>query len=191
MSATTTTADRAERAADVGAWLFCASVVMLVASFVSAYVLLRAGNASWPTPWVHSGFAAIVDPWFRLLWLVIAAGTARAAARDEPRGTSWLARHPLTLAGLAGVVFVVRTWTAGQALVADGHGPASGIAPATWFALNGAVALLVLAGVIATACIALVTIDPPVARRRARVLAGYWTLLAACFAVIAVGMYVR
>ena len=189
MSASSTTADRAERAADVGSWLFCASVVMLVASFVSAYVLLRAGNASWPTPWVRSGFAAIVDPWFRLLWLVIAAGTARAAARDEPRATSWLARHPLTLAGLAGVVFIVRTWTAGRTLVAEGHAPASGIAPATWFALNGAVALLVLGAVIATAGIGVMTGDPLVARRRARVLARYWLLMAACFAVVAVGMY--
>ena len=76
---------------------------MFVASLVSGYVLLRAGSEAWPTPWRHDGAAAIADPWFRLLWLVVAAGTARAATRDAGRAaTSWLARYPLPIAALAG-----------------------------------------------------------------------------------------
>ena len=184
--------DHSARAADVAMWLFTASIVMFVASLVSGYVLLRAGSETWPMPWRHDGVAAIADPWFRLLWLVVAAVTARTATRDagSPGASSLLTRHPLPIAALAGVVFIARTVSAGQALVAAGHGPASHNAPATWFALNGVVAALVLGGVVATIVVALGSVDPARRRLRARQLMRYWLLMAACFAVVAVGMYI-
>lgn len=189
MTPTATVPDRAERAADVGMWLFVASLVMFLASLGSGYVLLRAGTAAWPTPWVGSGVSALGDPWFRLLWLVVAAGTARAAGRDRFPSPSRLARSALPLAALAGAVFCARTWGEGQALIRSGHGPASHIAPATWFALNGVLALLVLGGVCTTAVVALGYPDPAVRRRRARLLARFWAVMAAAFAALAVGMY--
>jgi heme/copper-type cytochrome/quinol oxidase subunit 3 len=184
-------ADRHARAADVAMWLFVASIVMFVGSLVSGYVLLRAGGEHWPMPWRHDGVAVFADPWFRLLWLVVAAVTARTAARDAgSRGPSWLARHPLPIAALAGVVFIARTGSAGQALLAAGHGPASHNAPAAWFALNGVIAVLALGGVVATMMAALGTTEPMPRRRHARLLTRYWITLAASFAVIAIGMYI-
>ena len=55
--------------------------------------------------------------------------------------------------------------------------------------LNGVVAALVLGGVVATIVVALGSADPAHRRRRARQLMRYWLLMAACFAVVAVGMY--
>jgi heme/copper-type cytochrome/quinol oxidase subunit 3 len=170
-------------------WLFVASLVMFLASLGSGYVLLRAGSEAWPTPWVASGVSALADPWFRLLWLVVAAGTARAAGRDRSSGPARVARYGLPLAALAGAVFFARTWAAGRALIRSGHGPASHIAPATWFALNGVLAMLVLGGVCATAAVALGHADPAVGRRRARLVARFWAVMAAAFAALAVGMY--
>jgi heme/copper-type cytochrome/quinol oxidase subunit 3 len=181
--------DRDDRAADVAMWLFVASLVMFVASLFSGYVLLRAGSDAWPTPWIRVGFAAVADPWFRLLWLVVAVATARSAARNPPAGGSWIARHPLHVAAFAGLVFAVRTISAGQALVRAGHGPSTHVAPASWFALNGVLALLVVGGVIATIGVAVASSDDTVRRRRARLLTLYWGLMTACFVAIIAGMY--
>jgi heme/copper-type cytochrome/quinol oxidase subunit 3 len=180
--------DRAERAADAGMWLFTASLVMLMASLVSGYVLLRTGSTLWPMPWRRGGFAAVADPWFRLLWLALAASTARAAWRGTPDPRSWLARYPLPLSAIAGAVFVARTVSAGVALVGEGHGPASHVAPATWFALNGVVAALATGGVMATAAVALAATGA-VRSRRAELLFRYWAVVTLCFTAIAIGMY--
>lgn len=188
MSGTSAAPDRAERAADVGMWLFTASLVMLMASLVSGYVLLRTGSALWPMPWRRSGFAAVADPWFRLLWLAVAASTARAAWRGTPDPGSWLARYPLPLSAIAGAIFVARTVSAGVALIGEGHGPASHIAPATWFALNGMVAALAAGGVVTTTAVTLAATGA-VRSRRAGLLFRYWAVLTLCFAAIAVGMY--
>lgn len=181
--------DRAERAADVGMWLFTASIVMLMASLVSGYVLLRAGSAAWPTPWIRGGVAALDDPWFRLLCLLVAVGASGAAARGWPHGTSRIARYPLPTAAFAGAVFSGRTIAAAQLLVGAGHGPASHIAPATWLALNGTLAVLAAGGVAATVVVNLGAAEPALQRRRSRLLVRYWTLLAVCFVVIVGGMY--
>ena len=131
----------------------------------------------------------MADPWFRLLWLVVAAGTARAAGRDQSPGPSRLARYRLPLVALAGAVFCAQTWAAGQALIHGGHGPATHIAPATWFALNGVLALLALGGGGATAAVALSHAAPAARRRRARLLARLWAVMATAFAALAIGMY--
>jgi heme/copper-type cytochrome/quinol oxidase subunit 3 len=180
--------DRAERAADVGMWLFTAWLVMLMASLVSGYVLLRTGGNEWPTPWRQSGVAALADPWFRLLWLGVAAGTARAAWSGTTDPLSWLTRFPLSLSAIAGAMFVARTVSAGVALIGDGQGPASHIAPATWFALNGVVAALAAGGVVATAAVTLAA-SASVRSRRAGLLFRFWAVLTLCFATIAIGMY--
>jgi heme/copper-type cytochrome/quinol oxidase subunit 3 len=177
--------DRADRAADAGMWLVVASVVMLMASLVSGYVLLRAGSAAWPTPWQRSGIGAVTDPWFRVLWLAVAAGWAGAATPDPQ---SWLARYSLRLAAIAGAMFVAGTVSAGVALAGAGHGPASHIAPATWFALNGVMAALAATGVVATVGVTLAA-SGPVRYRRSGLLFRYWVVLTLVFAIIAIGMY--
>ena len=189
-TAVATPDDRAARAADVAMWLFAASIVMLVASLVSGYVLLRMGSESWPAPWRGGGPWTQADPWFRLVWLAAAAVIAATAARQTPGSPSWLGRHPLAASAIAGSVFLVRTLAAGRELSAAGHGPATHIAPATWFALNGTIAVLVLGGVFATLAVARATADAPGRLRRTRLLARYWWLMTACFAAVAVGMYV-
>jgi heme/copper-type cytochrome/quinol oxidase subunit 3 len=181
--------DRAGRAAEVGMWLFTASIVMLMASLVSGYVLLRTGSETWPTPWLRHGVGALDDPWFRLICLLVAAVTAGAEARGLPRGPLRIARYPLPAAAFAGALFAGRTFAAAQLLVGAGHGPASHIAPATWLALNGVMAMLAAAGVGATVVVNLATPQPALRRRRSRLLCRYWTLLAVCFAVIVAGMY--
>ena len=188
MSGPGVVSDRGERAADIGMWLFIASLVMLMASLVSGYVLLRTGSIGWPMPWRQSGVAAVADPWFRLLWLAVAASTAHAAWRGAPDPRSWLARYPLPLSAIAGAIFVGRTVSAGVALVGAGHGPASHIAPATWFALNGVMTALAAGGVVATAAVTL-SATGTARTRRAALLFRYWAVLTLCFAVIAVGMY--
>lgn len=190
MTPTAAVPDRAARAADVGMWLFLASLAMFMASLVSGYVLLRAGSETWPSPWVRSGAGALDDPWFRLLCLLVAAAAAGTAARGWPRGGSRIARYPLPVAAFAGAIFAGRTIIAAQALVGAGHGPASHIAPATWFALNGVLAMLATGGVGATIAVNLGTWDSIVRGRRARNLARFWAFSAVAFAVIAVGMYV-
>ncbi|MGE0361296.1 MAG: hypothetical protein AB7H93_07410 [Vicinamibacterales bacterium] len=182
---------RVERAVDVAAWLAVASLVMFLASLVSGYVLLRAGSETWPTPWVRGGLGALDDPWLRLVYLAIAAAMTVASARGWPPGPARIARWPLPAAAFAGALFVGRTLTAAEALVAAGHGPASHVAPATWFALNGVLAVLSAGGVVATIVVNLGTWDAARRRRRSRALARYWGCLAAAFAVVAVGMYLR
>ena len=189
MSTPSAPPDRAERAADVGMWLFTASLVMFLASLVSGYVLLRAGSEAWPTPWVRTGIGALDDPWFRLFCLLVAVGTSGAAAHGWPHGKSRITRYPLPAAAFAGALFAGRTIAAAQVLVRAGHGPASHIAPATWLALNGALAVLAAAGVGATVVVNLGTSDPALRRRRSRLLFRYWMVLTLGFAVIAVGMY--
>lgn len=181
--------DRAARAADVGMWLFTASLVMLMASLVSGYVLLRTGSAAWPTPWLRDGVGALDDPWLRLLCLLAAVVACGAAARGLPQGPSRIARYPLPAAAFAGAVFSGRTIAAAQMLVAAGHGAASHIAPATWLALNGMLAILAAGGVAATVVVNLGVAEPVLRRRRSRLLTRYWTLLTICFVVIVVGMY--
>ena len=123
------------------------------------------------------------------VWLAVAAGTARAVGRDRSPIPSRRARYALPLAALSGALFCAQTWAAGQALIGNGHGPASHIAPATWFALNGVLALLVLGGVGASAVVALGRTVPAVRRRRAHLLARFWAVMAAAFAALAIGMY--
>jgi len=180
---------RVERASDVATWLALASLVMYLASLLSGYVLLRAGSEVWPAPWVRAGVGALDDPGLRLLSLVIAAGMAGVSTRWLPPGPSRIARWPLPAAAFAGALFTGRTITAAEVLVAAGHGPASHVAPATWFALNGVLAVLSAGGVVATIVVNLGTWDPATRRRRSRSLARYWACLATAFAVVAVGMY--
>lgn len=180
---------RADRAADVAAWLVVASLLMFLASLVSGYVLLRAGSETWPTPWLRDGVRAFDDPWFRLIGVGVAAAAAAAGARGLPHGPGRISRYPLPVAAFAGAVFTGRTVVAANALVAAGHAPASHVAVATWFALNGVIALVCTGAVAATIVVNLGTWDAAVRRRRSRTLARVWTLLAAAFAVVAVGMY--
>jgi heme/copper-type cytochrome/quinol oxidase subunit 3 len=179
--------DRGERAADAAVVLVLASVAMFFASLYSGFVLLRVGSESWPAPWIAAGTRAAVEPWLRLLWLLVAIAAARAGAHDAA-GSSPLSRSPLHLGTAAGLTFAAHTVVAGRSLTALGHTPASHVAVATWFALNGVLALLVVAGAAASSWAAL-TLAPDLRRRRARAMARYWTLLAICFLAVLAGMY--
>ncbi|MGD9903474.1 MAG: hypothetical protein AB7U83_08380 [Vicinamibacterales bacterium] len=189
MSTPTMAVARADRAAEVATWLTLASLTMFLASLFSGYVLLRVGSEAWPTPWIRGGVGRLDDPWLRLASLTVAAVAGVVATRTVPPGPARVARWPLPTAAFAGALFAGRTITAGQALVAAGHGPASHVAPATWFALNGVLAALAAAAVAATIVVNLGTWEVAVRRRRSRVIARCWALLAVAFAVVAVGMY--
>lgn len=180
--------DRNARAADVGMWLFVASLVMFFGALFSGYVLLRAGSGSWEAPWATD--AGPGDPWFRLLWLVVAAALTRAATPQPPASSPWVAgRSPLPIAALAGALFCGMTWVAARGLIAGGHGPATGVAAASWFAVNGVLAALVGGAAVATLWVAFAPGANVGRALRTRMLGRYWTLMAVFGGAVAVGMY--
>jgi heme/copper-type cytochrome/quinol oxidase subunit 3 len=180
--------DRDRRAADVGMWLFVASLVMFFGALFSGYVLLRAGNPSWEAPWATHARAG--DPWFRLLWLVVAAALTKANVARPPAASAWVpGRSSLRIAALAGALFCGLTWVAGRGLIASGHGPATGVAAASWFALNGMLGALVGGAAVVTLWVAFATGTEARRALRTRMLGRYWALMAAFGGAVAVGMY--
>jgi heme/copper-type cytochrome/quinol oxidase subunit 3 len=182
---------RDARAADIGVWLFLASVVMFYGALFSGYVLLRAGSATWETPW-RAGAAgpwpAVVDHALRTAWLGFAVVQSRRVSRigtgvpGSPR-FAWLVVA-------AGAMFVWRCAVVARGLAAAGHTPASSVPLACWFVLTGAVAVLVAGGAIAAAWIALEAAPPTQRARRGTLLARYWLVVLGIWFVTVLGLYV-
>jgi heme/copper-type cytochrome/quinol oxidase subunit 3 len=191
LTATPTTAqDRDTRAADVGTWLFLASLVMFYGALFSGYVLLRAGSDTWDTPWKAGALAQwpmTVDHWFRTMWLGFAVMQSRritglgAVAPGLPR-FAWLAVP-------AGAMFVWRSWVVADILLRAGATPASSVPMACWFVLTGTVACLVAGGAMASAWIAIERVPPVQRARRGAMLARYWLVVLGIWLVTVTGLY--
>lgn len=185
-----TLADGHGRAATTGMWLFLASVVMFYAALFSGYVLLRTGSESWVMPWrlgPEADWTLTVDHWFRTMWLGFAAMQSRrlsgagVAVAGLPR-FSWLT-------AFAGTAFVWRCIDVAGWLASQGHVPASSVALACWYALNGAVALLVAAGTVAAVWVAIEPVPPLQRARRGAMMQRYWLLMLGLWLVTVVGLY--
>lgn len=185
-----TVADGHGRAANTGMWLFLASLVMFYGALFSGYVLLRTGSATWEMPWrpaAGSDWTLTVDHWFRTMWLAFAVMQSRrlsgsgVAVAGLPR-FSWLM-------AFAGTAFVWRCIDAGGWLASQGLVPASSVALACWYALNGAVAALVAGGTVAAVWVALEPVPPLQRARRGAMLQRYWLLMLALWVVTVVGLY--
>lgn len=182
--------DRDTRAADIGTWLFLASLVMFYGALFSGYVLLRAGSASWTTPWTEGELGRwpmAVDHWFRTMWLGFAVLQSRrlsgkgAPAQGLPR-FAWL----VTAAGL---MFVWRSWTMAWVLLAMGATPAASVELACWFVLTGTITVLVLGGTIASAWVALERVPDVQRARRGAMMARYWLTVLLLWLVTVGGLY--
>jgi heme/copper-type cytochrome/quinol oxidase subunit 3 len=115
----------------LGIWLFLASEAMLFGSFLSAYVLLRAGSTGWPDA------ASLLHPASALLMaFVLAAGTAALSLRSPRR-----VRVAAIVSFLLFAVFVAMKAADYRNLLMNGQTPAANLLLASWFVLTGAHAI--------------------------------------------------
>lgn len=183
--------DRNARAADVGMWLFLASLVMFYGGLFSGYVLLRAGSETWATPWL-----AVTAPWrvfpFALsqtLWLAGVGASVWRWRVGYPRGSRQQQAIFRWLPMVAAATFTADWVNMATAVAAAGYGPASSVSAASWFVLTGAVAVGVVAGALVVAGTAWRyrgVIPPPqplLLQQR------YWLLLLVFWLSIVIGLY--
>lgn len=182
--------DRDTRAADIGMWLFLASLVMFYGALFSGYVLLRAGSDAWATPWTEGALGEwpmAVDHWFRTMWLAFAVIQSRrlrgvgAPALGLPR-FAWLVVA-------AAAMFVWRSWTMAGVLIGIGATPASSVPTACWFVLTGTIASLVAGGAVASAWIALERVPAGQRARRGAMMERYWLVVLCLWLVTVGGLY--
>lgn len=181
--------DRDARAADVGMWLFIASIVMFYGALFSGYVLLRAGSGTWETPWRSSAAAqwpVALDYGFRTMWLGLAVVQARRLAGHGVAAPG-LSRFAWVIVA-AGAVFVWRCAVVASTLVSAGYRPATSVPLACWFVLTGAVAVLVAAGSMASVWIALEPVPAVQRARRGAMLARYWITVLGIWMVTIAGL---
>ena len=119
----------------LGMWLFIASEVMLFGGLFSAYVLLRAGA----THWGHDAQFLTIASGLALTAILLT--TTVLLRRGERQG--------LTLAALAGIVFLAVKSYGYVSLLQQGIAPASSTFVALYFLITGVHALHVLGGVFA------------------------------------------
>ena len=188
--ATAVVTDHQLRAADVGMWLFLASLVMFFGALFSGYVLLRAGSAAWDTPWlsVAAPWRVFPFPLSQTLWLAGAGASVWRWRVGYPRGSG---QQQVIFRWLP--VFAALTFTADWAnmattLTGSGHGPATSVGAASWFVLTGVVAVGVMAGGLVAAGTAWRS-RGAAPRHRLHLLQRYWMVLLAFWLTVVVGFY--
>jgi heme/copper-type cytochrome/quinol oxidase subunit 3 len=183
--------DRDARAADVGMWLFLASLVMFYGALFSGYVLLRAGSTAWDTPWltVTAPWRILPFAWSQSLWLAGVGASVWRWRVGSPRHTG----QPRAIVGwlpvLASVTFTADWVNMARAVTAAGHGAATSVGAACWFVLTGTVAVGVIGGgmvVAGTAWRSRGATPPP---HRLRLLQRYWMIILAFWLSIVTGCY--
>jgi len=191
----TAVSDRDLRAADVGTWLFLASLVMFYGALFSGYVLLRAGSTTWDTPWLTVTASWRIFPFAlsQTIWLAgVGAGVGASVWRwrvGYPRGSGPQRAIFWWLPVLAAVTFTADWVNLAWTLAAAGRGPASGVGAASWFVLTGAVAVGVIAGGLVAAGTAWRYRGATPPPHRLRLLQRYWMVLLAFWLTIVVGFY--
>jgi len=182
--------DRDTRAADIGTWLFLASLVMFYGALFSGYVLLRAGSNAWATPWTEGEMGEwpmAVDHWFRTMWLGFAVlQSRRLRGVGVPR--SGLPRFAWLVVAAA-AMFVWRSWTIAAVLLRSGATPAASVPLACWFVLTGTIACLVAGGAVASAWIAIEPVPSVQRARRGAMMERYWLVVLVLWLVTVGGLY--
>ena len=184
-------ADRDARAADVGTWLFLASLVMFYGALFSGYVLLRAGSTAWDTPWL-----TFTAPWrvfpFALSQTIWLAGVGASVWRwrvGYPRGSGQQRAIFRWLPVLASFTFTADWVNMARALTAAGHGAATSVGAACWFVLTGTVAVGVIGGGMVAAGTAWRYRGATPPPHRLRLQQRYWMVILAFWLSIVTGFY--
>jgi heme/copper-type cytochrome/quinol oxidase subunit 3 len=149
----------------LGIWLFLASEAMFFGSLFSAYVLLRAGGATWGSAAIDDRAAALVNTGILL--------AASLALHPVIR----LARTPaLAVSAMLAAVFLAFKLADYDAKLSAGLVPAANVLLASWFVLTAVHALHVAAGIVANAWVALASrrVAPAHAAARMQALRLYW-----------------
>ena len=188
--ATAVVPDRHLRAADVGMWLFLASLVMFFGALFSGYVLLRAGSATWDTPWlsVAAPWRVFPFPLSQALWLAGAGASVWRWRVGYPRGSGRQRAIFWWLPVLAALTFTADWANMATTLTGSGHGPATSVGAASWFVLTGVVAVGVIAGGLVAAATAW-RHGAAAPRHRLRLQQRYWTVLLAFWLSLVAGFY--
>jgi len=184
-------ADRDERAADVGTWLFLASLVMFYGALFSGYVLLRAGNTAWDTPWLSVTAPWRIFPfaWSQTIWLAGVGASVWRWRVGHPRGSGRQRAIVWWLPVLGSVTFTADWVNMARALTAAGHGAATSVSAACWFVLTGTVAVGVIGGGLVAAGTAWRYRGATPPPHRLRLQQRYWMVILVFWLSIVTGFY--
>lgn len=173
--------DQPIASAEIGLWMFLATVLMLFAGFSSAYLVRQTTGGDWrPAPlppilWLNTGVLLASS-------VVLERGRARLGVRSGPGAPpGWSPAAPwVRLAGLLGLIFVAGQVAAWRRLVADGITLAAGPFGAFFYILSGAHAAHVTGGLAAIGAV-MVSLRRGAARApdRLRLCATYWHFMGA------------
>ena len=168
----------------LGMWIFLASEAMFFGSLFSAYVLLRAGAASWPDA------RDILDLRLALLNTALLAGSALCmlGSRNAGPGSSPALTY---LAAGTGIAFLGIKLFEYQSKFAAGLHPSTNIFFACWFTLTAVHALHVAAGVGMNIWLAARTrmMQPRQAFERFRAARLYWIFVDALWIALLIAFY--
>jgi heme/copper-type cytochrome/quinol oxidase subunit 3 len=174
----TTRADTGTTNVRVGIWLFLASEAMLFGSLISAYVLLRAGGATWAGTGTLDARSALIDT-----VIVLAAAMALLPALKLSSTAA------LTTSSLLAAVFVALKLLEFNVRIDAGLTPASNVLLASWFVLTGVHAAHVAAGIAANVYVLLAAGPAEHAAARVHALRLYWSFVDLVWLVLLVAFY--
>lgn len=183
--------DRDARAADVGTWLFLASLVMFYGALFSGYVLLRAGSTAWDTPWltVTAPWRIVPFAWSQTIWLAAVGASVWRWRVGSPRDSGRQRAIFSWLPALASVTFTADWVNMARALTAGGHGAATSVGAACWLVLTGTVAVGVIGGGMVAAGTAWRYRGATPPPHRLRLQQRYWMVILAFWLSIVTGFY--
>ncbi len=168
--------DTGTTSARLGMWLFIASEVMLFASLLSGYVMLRAGATEWPR--LPGGI-----PWVETLLLV---GASAVFSHERIR---------LIISNALGLTFVAIKVMNDLMLIEKGITPATNLMCACWFTLTAVHSVHVLCGALFTGWLAgpsyrMSVEDKERFRARIESTRRYWLFVDAVWLILIIGFYV-
>ncbi len=149
MTSHTTTLDTVQPGelpyAKLGTWLFLASEVMLFGSLFSAYILLRAGSATWPHGWQLLNIKLAT---LNTVFLITSSVTMVLAYAKIQNGEIGKFRLFLALTILLGSAFLVVKYFEYSHKFHEGHFPSTNLFYATYFTMTGLHVLHVIGGLL-------------------------------------------
>lgn len=173
----------------LGVLVFCVFVTMLFAGFLSVYVIVRGGAATWPPP----GFPPLpAGLWVSTVLIVASSACLVAADRAARRGRLLRCRHALALTVGLGVAFLAtQAWLWGDCVL---HGLRVALSQygALFFSMTGLHALHVLGGLVVLAyawIAALRASDTRALRTRIELTGLYWHCVGLIWVALFVALY--
>lgn len=169
--------------------VFCVFVTMLFAGFLSVYVIVRGGAATWPPP----GFPPLpAGLWVSTVLIVASSASLVAADRAARRGRLLPCRLSLAVTVGLGVAFLAsQAWLWGDCVLA-GLRVARSLYGALFFSMTGLHALHVLGGVLALVYAwvgAMLGGDPKRLRTRIELTGLYWHCVGLIWVALFAALY--